>query len=150
VSFTVSSGSRGARQPDGRILKWANKLLARWIRRNGTFRSTKALVLTTVGRQSGLERESPVAWFPGPDGSWLVVASAGGAAKNPAWYHNLAANPDKVRIALDGRTIPVRAEQLGGAERAEAWRQITTAARQFAKYQESTDREIPVIRLTAV
>jgi deazaflavin-dependent oxidoreductase (nitroreductase family) len=131
-------------------MRWANTLLAGRIRRKGSFGGGKALVLTTVGRQSGLERESPLAWFPGKDGSWLVVASAGGAPKNPGWYHNLAANPDKVRIDLEGRTIPVTAEQLSGTERAEAWRQITAASQQFAKYQESTDRELPVIRLVAV
>jgi hypothetical protein len=46
-----------------------------------------------------------------------------------------------------GRTVAVTAEQLHGTEREEAWQQITTAAPRFAKYQEKTDRELPVIRL---
>ena len=150
MSFEVSTGTRGARQPSGPLLRWVNKLVAGRVRRKGRLGGGNALVLTTIGRQSGLERESPLAWFPGPDGSWLVVASAAGAAKNPAWYHNLAANPAKVRIQLDGRTIPVTAEQLTGAERAEAWQQIITAGPQFARYEKATDREIPVIRLVAV
>jgi deazaflavin-dependent oxidoreductase (nitroreductase family) len=89
-----------------------------------------------------------VGGFPGTDGSWLIVASAAGAARNPAWYHNIAAHTDQVKIELGGRAIPVTAEQLHGAEREEAWRQITAAASRFAAYQRKTDRELPIIRLT--
>jgi hypothetical protein len=53
-----------------------------------------------------------------------------------------------VKIELTGRTIPVTAEQVHGAERAEAWEQITAAAPRFAGYQGKTDREMPIIRLT--
>jgi deazaflavin-dependent oxidoreductase (nitroreductase family) len=106
-----------------------------------------ALVLTTIGRKSGVERQTPVGWFPGKDGSWLIVASAVGAARNPAWYFNLAAHPDQVWIETPGGKVAVTAEQLHGAERDEAWRQITTAAPRFGQYQKATDRELPVIRL---
>lgn len=75
------------------------------------------------------------------------MASAAGAAKNPDWYHNLAAHPDRVRIEMAGRKLDVIAEQLHGAEREEAWRRIATASPQFGRYQEKTDRELPVIRL---
>jgi deazaflavin-dependent oxidoreductase (nitroreductase family) len=106
------------------------------------------LVLTTIGRKSGQTRLNPLAWFPGPDGSWLVVASAGGAPANPAWYLNLAAHPDQVSVEQGGRKVDVIAEELHGAEREQAWQQITAAADQFRRYEETTDREIPVIRLT--
>lgn len=123
-------------------------MIMSWIRRRGgTFMSMNALVLTTIGRKSGVERATPVGWFPGEDGSWLIAASAAGAAKNPAWYHNIAAHPDKVRIELAGRTVAVTAEQLHGSEREQAWRQITAAAPRFAQYEEKTDRELPIIRL---
>ncbi|MEO3810961.1 nitroreductase/quinone reductase family protein [Sphaerisporangium sp. B11E5] len=125
-----------------------NRLMARRIRRKGAVMGFNALVLTTVGRKSGAERTTPVGWFPGPDGSYLIVASAAGAPGNPAWYLNLAANPDKIRIDVEGRTVAVTAEQLHGPEREQAWRQITSAAPRFASYQEKTDRELPVIRLT--
>jgi deazaflavin-dependent oxidoreductase (nitroreductase family) len=151
MSFDTRAGTRGARQPGGRVMKWMNRLIARRIRRQrqGRFMGFNALVLTTVGRKSGAERTTPVGWFPGPDGSWLIVASAAGAPGNPAWYYNLAAHPDQVRIDVDGRTVDVRAEQLHGPERAKAWEQITTAAPRFSEYQVKTDRELPVIRLTA-
>jgi deazaflavin-dependent oxidoreductase (nitroreductase family) len=105
------------------------------------------LILTTVGARTGAERTSPVGWWPGPDGSWLIVAAANGAAQNPAWYHNIAAHPDNVQIEVDGRRIGVTAEQLHGAERAQAWQQIAAATPRFAQYQDKTDRELPVIRL---
>ena len=149
MSFDTRDGTRGGRQPRGPLLRWINKLAASRIARKGRMPGLNfsALVLTTVGRRSGEERTTPVGWFPGRDDSWLIVAAAAGAPKNPAWYYNLAANPDQVRIALNGRTIAVTAQQLHGAERADAWQQITTAAPQFRKYQEQTDRELPIIRL---
>jgi deazaflavin-dependent oxidoreductase (nitroreductase family) len=126
-----------------------NQWMMTRIRRTGKapFMGFDALVLTTIGRKSGLERSTPVGWFPGKDGSWLIVASAAGAAKNPDWYHNLAAHPDQVQIEMAGRKVAVTAEQLHGPEREEAWQRIAGASPQFAQYQQKTDREIPIIRL---
>jgi deazaflavin-dependent oxidoreductase (nitroreductase family) len=150
MSFDTPAGTRGGRQPRGSAFRWLNKLAARRIRRKGgRFMGFNALVLTTVGRKSGIERTTPVGWFPGEDDSWLVVASANGAVGNPAWYHNLAAHPDKARIEVEGRKVAVVADQLHGPERAEAWQQIITAAPRFAQYQRKTDRELPIIRLVA-
>jgi deazaflavin-dependent oxidoreductase (nitroreductase family) len=146
MTFNTPTGTRGRRQP-GRWVKWFNKLTMSRIRKTGKMRGGNALVLTTIGRKSGVERQTPVGCFPGPDGSWLIVASAAGAAGNPAWYHNLAAQPDQVWIEKAGRKAAVTAEQLHGAERDAAWQQITTAAPTFANYQKATDRELPIIRL---
>jgi deazaflavin-dependent oxidoreductase (nitroreductase family) len=146
MSFDTKAGTRGARQPKGRLLRWMNGLMARRIGRGSKFMGFEALVLRTIGRKSGEERRTPVGWFPGADGSRLIVASAAGAQGNPAWYYNLAAHPD-ILIDIDGETLEVRAEQLHGAERAEAWERITTAAPRFAEYQVKTDRELPVIKL---
>lgn len=143
------TGTRGARQPKGPFLKWMNSLVAGRIARKGKAPGMKfdALVLVTRGAKSGEERRSTLGWFPGPDSSWLVVAAAAGAPKNPAWYYNLKAHPDDVSIEVPGGPVAVRAEQLHGAEREEAWRQIVAASAQFGGYQEKTDRELPVIRL---
>ena len=131
-------------------MRWFNTFAMNRIRKSGKFMGgMNALVLTTVGRKSGVERSAPVAYFPGDDGSWLIVASAAGAPKNPAWYYNIGAHPDKVQIELAGRTIAVSAEQLHGAARDEAWTQITASAERFAQYQRKTDRELPIIRLTS-
>ena len=148
MSFNTPAGTHGGRQPrTGLILRLINNNAASRFRRTGKMLGFNGLILTTVGAKSGAERTSPVGWWPGQDGSWLIVAAANGAARNPAWYHNIAAHPDKVQIEVDGRRIGVTAEQLHGAERTEAWRQIAAAAPRFAQYQRKTDRELPVIRL---
>jgi deazaflavin-dependent oxidoreductase (nitroreductase family) len=69
-------------------------------RRSWKFLGMDLLFLTTVGRKSGQERVTPVAWFPQGDGTWLIVASAAGSAQNPAWYRNIAAHPDRLQIEL--------------------------------------------------
>jgi deazaflavin-dependent oxidoreductase (nitroreductase family) len=150
MTFDTPHGTRGARQPGGRLMAWMNDWNMKRIRANATkVMGMQALVLTTVGAKSGAPRHTPVAYFSdGPD-SWLIVASANGAAKNPAWYYNLAAHPNTVQIQIAGRTVAVSAEQLHGNARQQAWRQITSAADRFAKYEQKTDRELPVIRLHA-
>lgn len=148
MSFSHPTGTRGAKQP-GRMFRWMNRLLMRRARRTtGKTMGMDLLVLTTVGRKSGQTHKTPLAWFPGPDGSWLVVASAGGAPANPAWYLNLAAQPDQVTVEQAGRKVAVTAKELHGTEREQAWKQITAEAANFRKYEENTDRELPVIRLT--
>ncbi|HUH70436.1 MAG TPA: nitroreductase/quinone reductase family protein [Mycobacterium sp.] len=150
MSFDTPNGTKGARQPSaGRLMRWFNKFAMNRIRKGGKFTGgMNALVLTTVGRKSGIERSTPVGYFLGRDGSWLIVASAAGAPKNPVWYYNIAAHPDKVQIELAGRKVAVTAEQLHGPAREEAWRQITAAAPRFAQYQQKTDRELPIICLS--
>ena len=150
MSFDTTKGTRGTRQPNGRLMRWANTFMARRLRRSkdGRMMGFNALVLHSVGRRTGEPRANPVGWWPGPNGTWLICASANAAVDNPAWYYNLAAHPDQVSIEVNGETLPVVAEQLHGAERDQAWHQITTAAPRFAQYQAKTDRELPVIRLT--
>ena len=112
-------------------------------------RGAKLLELTTTGARSGLPRTVTLGWFPDEKDSWLVVASNAGAAQHPAWYVNMAKNPDQVWITLDGRKIHVRPESLKGTERAEAWQRIVAQAPGYAGYATKTDREIPVVRLRA-
>lgn len=149
MTFDTPAGTRGARMHGGALLKWGNRHNISTIRKKGGrgVMGMNTLVLTTVGARSGQERATPVAWFPADGGGWIISASAAGSAHNPAWYHNLAAHPDQVRIELDGSTHDVVAEQLHGDERARAWAQIVAAAPRFAQYETVTDREIPVIRL---
>lgn len=151
TTFDARPGTRGTRQAGRRTILWVNAFIARRLRNGG--KKTPGfdfdlLLLTTTGRKSGLERTSPLGWAADPNGGWLIAASANGAAGNPAWYHNLAAAPDKARIEVNGATIAVRAEQLHGAEREAAWQTLTASIPRFARYEHKTDREIPVIRLT--
>jgi deazaflavin-dependent oxidoreductase (nitroreductase family) len=107
------------------------------------------LYLSTVGAKSGQRRTAVVMPFPEGDDGWLIVASKGGAASHPAWFYNLAAHPDQVEVEFEGRKTAVTPQTLTGDERAAAWQRITTERPSFASYETKTDRQIPVIRLTA-
>lgn len=136
----------------GPVGRWLTRQIINQIRRrNGKMPilGFDVLVLTTIGAKSGLLRTTPVGSFPGHDGSWLIVASAAGGRKNPAWYHNIAAHPDQVQVDTSGQKVAVTAEQLHGTDRDEAWRQITAAGPRYAKDAAKTDRQLPVIRLVA-
>jgi deazaflavin-dependent oxidoreductase (nitroreductase family) len=110
------------------------------------------LELHTVGAKSGVPRHATVGRFddPGRPGSWLVVGSNAGAAQHPSWCYNLAKNPDKVSVTTGKRAIKVHAESLEGEERAEAWKMVVSLAPGYGKYEEITDRLIPIIRLTPI
>ncbi len=108
------------------------------------------LSLTTVGAKTGRTHTVPLGWFPDAAGEadvWLVIASYGGMAKHPAWYVNMAKNPDKIWVEVDKRKVKVKAESLKGAERTAAWQRITAVAPNYNGYQKQTDREIPIVRL---
>jgi deazaflavin-dependent oxidoreductase (nitroreductase family) len=113
-------------------------------------RRMKLLKLTTIGAKSGNEHSVSLSCFPAGQGYWYVVASYGGAIKHPAWYYNMAKNPDKIWIELDGHRIRVQAETVSGEERDQAWREIVATWKGYADYQTKTDRVIPVIKLTPV
>ena len=102
MSFDTRAGTRGGWQPGtgGPIGRWLTKRAVNRIRRTGKAIGFDALVLTTIGRKTGVERTTPVGRFPGKDGSWLIVASAAGGPRHPAWYYNLAAHPEKVQIEM--------------------------------------------------
>jgi deazaflavin-dependent oxidoreductase (nitroreductase family) len=105
-------------------------------------------LLTTVGAKTGQRRSLPLAVFEAGPEMWWVVASKGGAAEHPAWYRNLAKNPDQVELEIRGRRQKVTPESLHGRERAAAWKSIVERSPNFGDYEKSTDREIPVIQLT--
>jgi deazaflavin-dependent oxidoreductase (nitroreductase family) len=118
------------------------------------------LLLSTVGAKTGKLRQTVLCWFPDGDASdgdasdndnsWLVVVSGAGSAKHPAWFVNLARNPDRASIVIGGRQIKVEPQSVWGEERAAAWRKVVALAPGYAAYEKRTDREIPIIRLWAV
>jgi deazaflavin-dependent oxidoreductase (nitroreductase family) len=146
------AGTRGTNMPSfvTPVMKFMNNQMIRRFRRSGgKAAGMDGLVLTTVGAKTGQRRQTLLGTFPDGDDAWLVVASAGGATKNPAWYHNLAAHPDQAQIEVGGKTVDVTATQLAGQERDAAWQRITAAQPRYAGYEKKTDRVLPVIRLTA-
>jgi deazaflavin-dependent oxidoreductase (nitroreductase family) len=109
-----------------------------------------ALLLTTLGAKSGRQRTVPLGGFPdGPD-AWLVVASAGGGARHPAWFINMAKHPDQIWVEVGKRKFHALGESLRGERREEALRNIAATSPRYAAYQKKTDREIPIVRLTPI
>ena len=86
--------------------------------------------------------------FPDGDDTWLVVASKGGSPSHPAWFINLAKHPDQVWLEVGNRKLRVAVESLTGAEREGALARVAAVAPRYGEYQQKTDREIPVLRLT--
>jgi deazaflavin-dependent oxidoreductase (nitroreductase family) len=102
--------------------------------------------LVTTGHRSGKERSTMLA-VPIVDGDRLVlVASFGGDDRHPAWYFNLQANPE-VRTTTAGSTRTMIARISTEEERDELWPQITSVFEGYARYQERTERLIPVVIL---
>ena len=143
-------GTRGARVPAGNAFtRFMTRMMVKVHRRSGDrFRGMDLMYLTTVGAKSGEQRVTPIARFADGENAWLVVASNSGSARHPGWYHNIAAHPDQVWAEVAGRRFHVNAEQLSGDRREDAWRRITASAPQFGKYEHTTDRDLPVLRLT--
>ncbi len=112
----------------------------------GMFEGKNVLLLTTIGAKSGEERLSPLVYTR--DGDRLVIAaSMGGAPKNPAWFHNLVANP-KVTLEVGTETFEATATVITDrAERDRLYAGMIAHAEGFADYEKKTDRIIPIIVL---
>jgi deazaflavin-dependent oxidoreductase (nitroreductase family) len=146
------SGTRGGRLPrlPGSVGAAADALAAAAYRRFGErmrIAGLPLLLLTTYGARTGARRRSLLGWMPDGDG-WLVFAAAGGAARHPGWYYNLAQNPDRVSVDVGKRHVKVRPESLNGSAREAAWRRVVERSPRYGTYEEKTDRLIPVVRLT--
>jgi len=141
-------GTRGARMPSGAAARGASRMMAGLYRMTGGRSGKSALLITTIGAKTNEQRVASIRRFDDGDGRWLVVGSAGGSAKHPAWVHNIAKHPDQVWVEVGKEKTKVRAELLAGDERASAWTRIVKEAPNFGKYEHTTDREIPVLRLT--
>jgi deazaflavin-dependent oxidoreductase (nitroreductase family) len=102
-------------------------------------------LLNHRGAKSGLAYTSPLAYSRAGD-DYVIVASLGGAPRNPHWFHNLVAHPD-VTIEVGGDEIPVRARVVRGDERDRLYRAQADQISNFDDYQARTERRIPVIVL---
>lgn len=104
------------------------------------------LLLTTRGRRTGKPRTTPLTFFH--DGERLVViASYGGSDRPPGWWLNLQRNPRAV-VKVGGDELVVTARAASAAERERLWPVITDTYGGYARYQQRTTRELPVVLLT--
>lgn len=136
--------------PETETVKSFNTAIADEFRANGgkvggQFEGADLLLLTTTGAKSGQQRVSPLAYFT-IDGKLIIIGSYAGAPKDPAWVHNLRANP-QAHIEVGTDAFDVTAHELPVAERDQLFDKVTAAAPGFAEYQSKTSRVIPLFEL---
>lgn len=131
---------------------WARRQVEQFEASNGrkanTLRGVPIVVVTMVGAKSGKLRKNPVMRVE-HDGEYAVVASKGGSDTHPTWFHNIVQNPN-----VELQDGPVRrdyvARLVDGAERAVWWDRAVAVWPDYAKYQQKTQRVIPVFVLSPV
>lgn len=111
----------------------------------GMFEGAPMLILHSTGAKSGKERLNPL-MYQAADDRMYIFASKAGAPDNPDWYYNVTANP-QVTLEVGSETIGATASEVTGADRDRIWEAQKQAYPQFAEYEASTSRTIPVIAL---
>jgi deazaflavin-dependent oxidoreductase (nitroreductase family) len=139
----VTSDDQIFDSPTGWVAEHINDYVATGGKRGHLWKGVPTLLLTTRGRKTGALRRTALIY--GRDGdSYVVVASIGGAPKHPEWYLNLVADPE-VRLQVGAEIMAGRARTTDGDEKKRLWRQMAQIWPQYDKYQEKTDRLIPVV-----
>jgi deazaflavin-dependent oxidoreductase (nitroreductase family) len=105
----------------------------------------QVLLLTTIGRKSGEERTTPLGYFI-REGNYIITASNAGRNANPAWFHNLRANPH-VKIEIKNQHIDAEAHVAPPEKRASLWSTLIALSPWYANYSKKTNREIPMVIL---
>jgi deazaflavin-dependent oxidoreductase (nitroreductase family) len=103
------------------------------------------LLITTTGWRTGKPRTKPLI-YAADDDRYVIVASKGGAPKDPSWYRNLVKAPE-VEVQVKDEIFRARARTAEGAERERLWTKMNEVWPHYAEYAERTDREIPVVVL---
>jgi len=116
--------------------------------KGGELRGKPVIVLTSVGAKTGKLRKTALMRVE-HEGAYAVVASLGGAPKNPVWYQNLKSNP---HVELQDRAIKrdYLAREVSGDEKAIWWERAVEAWPDYVNYQARTDRQIPVFVLEPI
>jgi len=111
----------------------------------GTLAGGPVLLLVTTGRKTGQHRTTPLLYLMDGD-RYVIVASNGGAPKDPVWWLNLKANPEAT-VEVGDRTLRVCAEAASPEEKARLWPGLVKMYGGYEGYQRKTDRTIPVVIL---
>ena len=104
------------------------------------------IIVTMKGAKSGKVRKIALMRVE-HDGEYALIASMGGAPKNPVWYHNLVADPENVTVQDGPAPFAVSVREVTGAERDEWWQRSVAVFPNYAEYQQKTDRVIPLFVL---
>ena len=131
---------------------WARENAETYMESGGTdgteLKGRPVILLTTIGAKSGKIRKTPLMRVE-HDGEYAVVASLGGAPKNPVWYYNVKAHP-RVELQDGSVTKDYEAREVFGDEKVAWWDRAVEAWPDYAEYQTKTDRQIPLFVLTPI
>jgi deazaflavin-dependent oxidoreductase (nitroreductase family) len=133
--------------------KWVRDQVEQYEASGGTEANTlresgiPVIIVTMRGAKSGDVRKVALMRVE-HDGEYALVASMGGAPKNPVWYHNLTAAPDEVAIQDGPEPFDATVREITGDERAEWWQRAAKVYPPYLEYQEKTERVIPVLIAT--
>jgi deazaflavin-dependent oxidoreductase (nitroreductase family) len=114
----------------------------------GPMADMPVLLLTMTGAKTGRTLVRPVCYSRDGD-RIVIIASFGGAPRNPPWYHNLIANP-VVTVEVGTEKYKARATQVRGRERDQLFDAQAKLMPFFTDYQTKTKRQIPVLTLTRI
>ncbi len=133
--------------------EWVNTHIRQYTASDGAegheFRNgAPILLLTVLGRKSGVWRRSALIYGRAGD-AYVLVASKGGAPQHPAWYTNLVAEPT-VHVQVKGDKFEARARVAEGDERDRLWDVMAEIWPDYNEYRKRTDRRIPVVVLDPV
>jgi deazaflavin-dependent oxidoreductase (nitroreductase family) len=129
---------------------WVREQVETYERSGGTEANTlrdtgiPVIVVTMRGKNSGSVRKIALMRVE-HEGQYALVASMGGAPKNPVWYYNLLASPDEVMVQDGPAPFDVTVHEATGDERATWWERSVAVFPNYAEYQAKTDRTIPVL-----
>jgi len=145
-------GSRNWRY-DGSETQRVNASVMRALRENdgtipGELSSIPCIILTTTGVRTGKQRSVPL-FCQTIDGRLVIIASMGGAKRNPPWFYNLLKTPD-VSVEKDGETFRARAIVARGKERDYFFQKFCDAYPIFSEYQAGIERFIPIVELKRI
>jgi deazaflavin-dependent oxidoreductase (nitroreductase family) len=130
------------------VRKDADRVMETGTTEGSEMKGKPIILLTTIGAKSGKVRKTPLMRVE-HDGQYAVVASLGGAPKNPVWYYNIKAHP-RVELQDGDVTKEYEAREVSGDEKAIWWERAVEAWPDYAEYQTKTDRQIPVFVLTPI
>jgi deazaflavin-dependent oxidoreductase (nitroreductase family) len=142
-----AAASAGAKLPPKPVMKLFTRLHVLLNRLSGgrafnRLAGDEVCFVTMTGAKSGRRITIPLMYVPHGQGV-LLVASQGGAPKNPVWYHNLVAHPD-IEVRHRTQTMKLRARLARPEEKPSLWPVCDAHYAPYAEYRTRTTRDIPI------
>lgn len=109
-----------------------------------------ALLLHTTGAKTGQPRTNSLTYARDGD-AYLIVASMGGADRNPGWYHNLQKSPNaEINVGPKRFAVSARCVTPDDSDYQRMWQLVNkNNGNRYNAYQRRTSRPISIFELKA-